>query len=161
MSLATYPVPTEEVEKIVCGYWRASQDWNMELLESLLPRHTLDLLQLAQVSQQEDEDDGVRWKLSGSGQFISCTAYQITGIDPLPSDSAAWRHVWKAQGPHTYFLLLWKARWDKLKVNQLVYQKGIRDDPYCDACHGYMETRLHALRDSPSVEEIAFSKLLA
>jgi hypothetical protein len=44
-------------------------------------------------------------------------------------------------------MLIWQARWNRLKTNSMLYRRRVRDSPLCGICGMQEETVLHALRD--------------
>lgn len=63
-------------------------------------------------------------QLITNGIFSSQSAYSLL-CGSSPPVAAAWRKIWKFQGPQRYSVLIWQAHWDRLKVNKLLNQRGI------------------------------------
>ena len=116
-----------------------------------------DILHEAILSQ---DDDVHVWRLEGSGQFTSKSAYRAFFNGSITFAVAPWRRLWKSWAPAKCKLFLWLAIRNRCWTADRLAKRGLPHPTHCPLCDQEDETVQHLLTTCVLAREF-WSRILA
>ncbi|CAH9100084.1 unnamed protein product [Cuscuta epithymum] len=128
----------------VADFITSNKEWNVGKLEEMLPKDVVDNVRAVPLSMEEDIQDGVFWRLSGTGEITIKSAYEACFFMQM-EDNMNW--IWNISVPEKVRCFLWLIRKNKILTNIERVRRHLSDDHICHICNDEDETVLHMVRD--------------
>lgn len=126
---------------LVTNYFLPLGQWNMQLLNNLLPEETCHCITSLFLPCNDMCDDQCYQRLTFSGAFTIKSAYEVINL-PYSKQN----YAWKFQGPQRIRTFIQIILHDALLTYNQQFLSHITTDPWCSLCHGIEETWEHLLR---------------
>lgn len=103
----------------MCDYLTPSGNWDLTLLEQLLPHDALLRLARFKINEGSIEKDEIILSKSSSGKFTTKLAFDLISPAEVGPAGSLLKILWKVQIPHRIQMLNWLAYQDRFLTNVL------------------------------------------
>lgn len=145
---------TPNLEARVLDMWRQGQGWKWEVIETHLPRHVVQKLEICSLGEHPEEQDGHSWRLTATSKFsVSSMYHEITKTTSVMQD-IFWKKVWKIKAPMKMVVFLWLVRHRKILCNDERQRRGLISQASCPQCKQPGESVEHMVRRCHFASEV-------
>ncbi|XVF16288.1 hypothetical protein REPUB_Repub10bG0018300 [Reevesia pubescens] len=136
----------KEANSHVADFLDATNNWDVNLLNGVVGKDTLDLIKAKWVDKHSPINDDIFWKHTDDGNFTVGSAYN-SQLEKLPHPCSAWKNIWALPCTGKMKLFLWKIFQDALPTFAFLVNRNLSPSLTCFLCSDHEETISHAIRD--------------
>jgi hypothetical protein len=121
-------------------------EWNLDMLQNLVPTSIIQKLQAIVPPHTSHEEDVQLWPGTNTGQFTVSAAYHLITGDAMKCGEKKWSQIWKINSMERVRVFIWQLVHDRLMTNTRLarWQMGCSR---CNSCIHFDETTIHVIRD--------------
>lgn len=141
-------------EAKVADLWSADTRWKREMLHNKLPDEVFDKLNLITITNQEEAQDEIAWRMESSGMYSVSSAYHLIKRNISVVQDRKWEKMWKLKVLNKMKMLLRTIMHGKVLCNVEWKRRGLTGDDKCSSCGNEVETINHIFRSCEKASTI-------